>query len=387
MTLMKPPKGHDTVESSVEDVLGESRDPSHRQAQRESLWQVVTHAPGPKGKLPFTPEFLLDDPSGNHFGMSQNAGMGWDPSELMRKQFMVLSTAGGVRNEDGTPVALGLHTGHWELMSLIKAAAVELRRLHSVPFAAFCSDPCDGRTQGTTGMLDSLPYRNDAAQVFRRIARSLPTARGYMGVATCDKGLPAMMMAMAGLKKSPVIIVPGGVTLAPEHGEDAGRIQSLGARFAQGEITIEYAQDVGCRACASPGGGCQFLGTAGTSQVVCESLGLALTHGALSPSGTPVWLDIAVLFMTDPSGARLPAGNVTVLVRPRARALSGDMITLSGSMPSISVRRCLTARLRSDCSHQSRFSPSVRPVAVSTEASSSPMRRRCSITSGTPPAA
>ena len=286
MTLMKPPKGHETVESSIDDVLGTKQDPG--------LWKVVTHAPGPKGKVPFTPEFLVDDPSGNHFGMSQNAGMGWEPSELMRKQFMVLSTAGGVRNEDGSAVALGLHTGHWELMSLVKAAAVELRRLKSVPFAAFASDPCDGRTQGTTGMLDSLPFRNDAAQVFRRQARSLPTARGYMGVATCDKGLPAMMMAMAGLKKWPVIIVPGGVTLAPEHGEDAGRIQSIGARFAQGEVTLEYAQDVGCRACASPGGGCQFLGTAGTSQVVCESIGLAVTHGALSPSGTPAWLDIAV---------------------------------------------------------------------------------------------
>ena len=68
--------------------------------------------------------------------------------------------------------------------------------------------------------------------------------------------------------KKPVVIVPGGVTLAPEHGEDTGMIQSIGARFAQGEVTLSYAQDMGCRACASPGGGCQFLGTAGTSQVV-----------------------------------------------------------------------------------------------------------------------
>jgi putative YjhG/YagF family dehydratase len=114
-----------------------------------------------------------------------------------------------------------------------------------------------------------------------------------MGIASCDKGLPAMMMALAGLRNKPVVIVPGGVTLAPEHGEDAGKIQSIGARFAQGEVTLEYAQDVGCRACASTGGGCQFLGTAGTSQVVAEALGLAITHAALSPSGTPAWLDIA----------------------------------------------------------------------------------------------
>ncbi len=276
---------HDTQDVTTADVLGSSPGTAN--------WEIKTHSDGPSGSVPFTPEFLVDEPSGNHFGMSQNAGMGWEPSELLRKQFIILSTAGGIREEDGSPVALGLHTGHFELSSLVKAAAYEMRSLKSVPFAVFCSDPCDGRTQGTTGMLDSLPYRNDAAQVFRRQARSLPTARGVLGIASCDKGLPAMMMALAGLRDRPVAIVPGGVTLAPSHGEDAGQIQSIGARFAQGEVTLEYAQDVGCRACASPGGGCQFLGTAGTSQVVSEALGLAITHAALSPSGTPAWQNIA----------------------------------------------------------------------------------------------
>jgi putative YjhG/YagF family dehydratase len=168
-----------------------------------------------------------------------------------------------------------------------------MRNLKAVPFAMFCTDPCDGRTQGTPGMLDSLPYRNDAAQVFRRLARSMPTARGVMGIASCDKGLPAMMMALAGLRTQPVVIVPGGSTLATPDGEDTGMIQSIGARFAQGEVTLEYAQEMGCKACASPGGGCQFLGTAGTSQVVAEALGLAITHSAISPSGTAAWLDIA----------------------------------------------------------------------------------------------
>ena len=243
--------------------------------------------------MPFTEDFLTNGASGDHFGMTQNAGMGWNPVELLRKQFVILSTAGGLREPDGTPIALGLHTGHFELSTMVEVAARELREQKAIPFALFCSDPCDGRTQGTTGMLDSLPYRNDAAQVFRRQARSLPTSRGVMGVASCDKGLPAMMMALAGMPDKPVVIVPGGVTLAPEHGEDTGMIQSIGARFVQGEVTLSYAQDMGCRACASPGGGCQFLGTAGTSQVVAEALGLAITHGALSPSGTEAWMDIA----------------------------------------------------------------------------------------------
>lgn len=114
-----------------------------------------------------------------------------------------------------------------------------------------------------------------------------------MGVATCDKGLPAMMMSLASCHDLPTVLVPGGVTLLPEKGEDAGKVQTIGARFAHGEITQEYAEEVACHACASPGGGCQFLGTAATSQVVAEALGMALPHTALAPSGHPIWLDAA----------------------------------------------------------------------------------------------
>ena len=89
------------------------------------------------------------------------------------------------------------------------------------------------------------------------------------------------------------MVVPGGVTLPPNNGEDAGTVQTIGTRFAHGLITVSEAADLGCRACASPGGGCQFLGTAATAQVVGEALGLSLPHSALAPSGQPVWLDMA----------------------------------------------------------------------------------------------
>src|SRR5437762_3534932 len=258
-----------------------------------SVWEITTSGEGPQGRLPLTAEMLLERPSGDIFGLTQNAGMGWDPRELGRPQYLILGTQGGVRAPDGRPIALGYHTGHWEIGLLIEAAARELAALECLPFAAFVSDPCDGRTQGTTGMMDSLPYRNDAALVFRRLIRSLPTRKGVLGVATCDKGLPAMMMALAAMRDLPCVLVPGGVTLPPTEGEDAGKIQSIGARFAHGEITLEEAADLGCRACASPGGGCQFLGTAATAQVVGEALGLALPHAALAPSGQPLWLDMA----------------------------------------------------------------------------------------------
>jgi putative YjhG/YagF family dehydratase len=236
---------------------------------------------------------LLERPSGDLFGWTQNAGMGWEPAALGGQEILILSTHGGIRAADGTPVALGYHTGHWEVGLLMDAAARELKSLGAVPFAAYCTDPCDGRTQGTTGMFDSLPYRNDAASVFGRLIRSLPTRRGVIGVATCDKGLPAMMMALAGARRWSTVLIPGGVTLLAEDSEDAGKVQSVGARFAHGQITVDQAAEAMCRACASPGGGCQFLGTAATAQVVGEALGMSLPHSALAPSGHPIWLDMA----------------------------------------------------------------------------------------------
>ena len=264
------------------------------EAVDDSVYQIRTRAPGPEGQLPLQIEQVVKSPSGDIFGFSQNAGMGWNPAELGRREFLILSTLGGVRAPDGRPVALGYHTGHWEVGLLVEAAAAEIQRLGGIPFAGHCSDPCDGRSQGTTGMFDSLPYRNDAAIVLGRLIRSLPTRRGVMGVGTCDKGLPAVLIALAGARDLPVIAVPGGVTLPPERGEDAGSIQSAGVRLAHGEMSIDEVNDLGCRACATAGGGCQFLGTAATSQVVAEALGLTVPHAALAPSGEEVWRDMAV---------------------------------------------------------------------------------------------
>ncbi len=288
-------------------------------ADNPEIFQIRTHAAGPQGALPLTAEMLGGAPSGDLFGLTQNVGMGWDAATAAGPQFLVLSTQGGLRSPDGKPVALGYHTGHWEIALQVEAAARELRKLGCVPFAGAVSDPCDGRTQGTHGMFDSLPYRNDAAIVMRRLIRSLPLRRGVIGVATCDKGLPAMMMALAGMRDLPGVIVPGGVTLPPTRGEDAGKIQTIGARFSHGLLSLQEAAELGCRACASPGGGCQFLGTAATSQVIAEALGLALPHSALAPSGQPVWLDIATR-------------SAQAVVDLNARGLRGRDILTDGSI-------------------------------------------------------
>lgn len=274
------------------------------------LFDVATTAAGPAGSLPLTEEMLLHRPSGDLFGLSQNAGMGWDPQRLTGDEYLILSTLGGLRDHDGRPIALGYHTGHWEVGLQVRKCAETLSRNGAIPFAGFVSDPCDGRSQGTPGMFDSLPYRNDAAIVLRRLIRSLPTRKGVIGVATCDKGLPAMLMALAGMPDLPTALVPGGVTLPPERGEDAGKIQSIGARFAHGLLTLKEAAEAGCRACATPGGGCQFFGTAATAQAVAEALGLTVPHAALAPSGQPIWLDVATRTARAVAEAAIPTREI-----------------------------------------------------------------------------
>src|SRR5437762_2224608 len=207
--------------SSIPDAIFGSDEPN--------IYSVVTKQPGPAGLLPLTAARLLERPSGDIFGWSQDVGMGWEPAKLRRPEMLILSTQGGIRLQDGTPLALGYHTGHWEVGLLMQAAAEELRQLECIPFAGYCTDPCDGRTQGTVGMFDSLPFRNDAAIVLRRLIRSLPTRQGVLGVATCDKGLPAMMMALAGSRDLPTVLVPGGVMLAGIEQEDTAKVQSIGA--------------------------------------------------------------------------------------------------------------------------------------------------------------
>ncbi len=247
---------------------------------------------GPEGSLDYTPDDLLNRPSGDLFGISQNAGMSGKGSGATDPNMVILSTLGGWPG-----AALGAHTGHNELYKLVETAAQEFKNLDQLPFALYTSDTCDGRTQGTIWANISLASRNIIYKSLATQLRGIPCAEGVLGIATCDKGLPAMTMLVASIRQFPGnlpgIIVPGGVTLPPEEGEDAGTIQSLGARFAKGLVNLEQAQDLGCKACATPGGGCQFFGTAATAQCVAEAMGLALPHSALAPSGFDIWTDLA----------------------------------------------------------------------------------------------
>ena len=109
-----------------------------------ALLATRTSGEGPPGRLPIDADTLREAPSGYLFGMTQNAGMGWRAAEVARDPYLILSTQGGLRAEDGSPVALGLHTGHWELDQMVRAAAQRIAQAGGLPFAVACSDPCDG---------------------------------------------------------------------------------------------------------------------------------------------------------------------------------------------------------------------------------------------------
>src|SRR4051794_11493782 len=113
---------------SINSIFGE---------ENQKIYEIQTHAAGPEGSLPLTPEILRERPSGDIFGMTLDAGMGWEPSQLLGKQVLILGTLAGMRDEDGTPIALGYHTGNYELGLQIKAAAEEVAQLGGVPYASY----------------------------------------------------------------------------------------------------------------------------------------------------------------------------------------------------------------------------------------------------------
>ena len=274
----------------------------------DDLFDMPIRADGPSGRCRSRPTCCAPGPSGDLFGWSQNAGMGWDPSALGGKEFLMLSTHGGIRAPDGSPIALGYHTGHWEVGLLVEAAAACVqvggrgaicRSVHGSvrrPIAGHDGDVRQPAVPQRRG--DGLPPADPiAADPARRPGRRDLRQR----TAGDDDGA-------RGQRRSAVRPGPWRRDAAARPREKTPAASKPSACVsAHGELTLEAAAELGCRACASPGGGCQFLGTAATAQVVGEALGLSLGHAALAPSGQPIWLDMA-------------RRSARALMRPRGRA-------------------------------------------------------------------
>ena len=196
-------------------------------------------------------------------------GSGWSIEDLDKPQVIIESTAG-----DSHPGSAGL----FELVEEVRAGVAEAGG-HGARY--FCTDICDGEAQGHDGINYSLPSRDAIANMIEIHAKATPFDAGVF-VASCDKGLPANLMAL-GRINIPSIVVTGGVM---DAGPDLLTLEQLGAisaRYERGEITHEelmFAEHNACPSC----GACSFMGTASTMQVTAEALGLALPGSALLPA-------------------------------------------------------------------------------------------------------
>ncbi|MEY8393978.1 dihydroxy-acid dehydratase [Lachnospiraceae bacterium 45-P1] len=205
-------------------------------------------------------------------------GTGWKPEDLEKPQVMIESTFG-----DSHP-----GSGHLDILVEEVRKGIEEAGGHGARY--FCTDICDGESQGTDGINYSLASREMIANMIEIHANATPFDAGVY-LASCDKGLPGNLMGLA-RADVPAIVVPGGTMNA---GPEMLTLEQLGmysARFQRGEIDEEKLNWAKCNACPSCGA-CSFIGTASTMQIMSEALGLSLPGSALMPATSPDLLSFA----------------------------------------------------------------------------------------------
>lgn len=205
-------------------------------------------------------------------------GTGWRPEDLSKPQVMIESTFGDS------------HPGSGHLDILVEEVRKGVDQAGGYGARYFCTDICDGESQGTDGINFSLASREMIANMIEIHANATPfDAAVYLS--SCDKGLPANLMGLARVD-IPSIVVPGGTMNA---GPDMLTLEQLGmysAKYQRGEIDEEKLNWAKCNACPSCGA-CSFIGTASTMQIMAEALGLALPGSALMPATSPDLLEYA----------------------------------------------------------------------------------------------
>ena len=205
-------------------------------------------------------------------------GTGWKPEELAMPQVIIESTAG-----DSHPGSGHLHI----LVDEVKKGIAEAGG-HGAKY--FCTDICDGESQGTDGINYSLASREMIANMIEIHANATPFDAGVY-LASCDKGMPANLMGLFRVN-IPAVVVPGGTMNA---GPEMLTLEQLGmysAQYERGEIDekrLNWAKHNACPSC----GACSFIGTASTMQIMAEALGLALPGSALLPATSPDLVEYA----------------------------------------------------------------------------------------------
>jgi len=199
-------------------------------------------------------------------------GTGWKPEDLEKPQIFIESTFGDS------------HPGSGHLDKLVEAVREGISEAGGYGARYFCTDMCDGESQGTDGINFSLASREMIANMIEIQANATPFDAGVF-MASCDKGMPGNLMGLARVN-IPSVVVTGGTMAA---GPDLLTLEQLGmysAKFERGEIDEEKLNWAKCHACPSCGA-CSFIGTASTMQIMAEALGLALPGSALLPATSP----------------------------------------------------------------------------------------------------
>ena len=243
-------------------------------------------------------------------------GTGWKPEDLSKPQIFIESTFGDS------------HPGSGHLDKLVEAAREGAAQAGGHGARYFCTDMCDGESQGTDGINFSLASREMIANMIEIQANATPFDAGiYM--ASCDKGLPGNLMGLARVN-IPAVVVTGGTMAA---GPDLLTLEQLGmysAKFERGEIDEEKLNWAKCNACPSCGA-CSFIGTASTMQIMAEALGLALPGSALLPATSPDLIDYA-----------RNAGKLAVKLATMENMRPSDIVTMDSFENAILVHAAIS---------------------------------------------
>ena len=243
-------------------------------------------------------------------------GTGWKKEDLGKVQVMVESTYGDS------------HPGSGHLNILVEEVRKGIAEEGGFGARYFCTDICDGESQGTDGINYSLASREMIANMIEIHANATPFDAGVY-LSSCDKGVPGNIMGLARVN-IPSVFVPGGTMNA---GPEMLTLEQLGmysAQYERGEIDEEKLDWAKCNACPSCGA-CSFIGTASTLQIMAEALGLALPGSALMPATSPDLLEYAK-----------EAGRQSVRLAKMKNMKPSDIVTMESFENAILVHAAIS---------------------------------------------
>lgn len=243
-------------------------------------------------------------------------GTGWKKEDLEKPQIFIESTFGDS------------HPGSGHLDRLVAAVRKGITEAGGFGARYYCTDMCDGESQGTDGINYSLASREMIANMIEIQACSTPFDAGVF-IASCDKGLPGNLMGMARIN-IPAVFVPGGTMPAGPKLLTLEQLGMYSARYERGEIddqTLEWAKENACPGC----GACSFIGTASTMQIMAEALGLALPGSALLPAASQEILQTAE-----------NAGKLAVQLSRMEGMRPSDIVTLDSFENAILVHAAIS---------------------------------------------